>query len=423
MPSIRPIHTALRAAQATSADTWYSIEGHRGLWLRARQGMPKTWVFRSTVGGKTRKIVLGRYPDMDFDAAVNAMRDLKREANGANPIEAKRERQRVAGEAETTRQNFEARRPSLQKLADAYLGVFVNEGRRSAGEKRSGAEERRLYTKHVEPLLGSMRIEDIRARDIAAMRDAVPSPSEKRKAIAVVRALLSHAKSDGLIEQNPALGIKAPSPRKRDRVLTDEELRTLWNGTGGPVAGVRRGMLDAMRLQLLTAQRAGKVLAMLWGDISEEAQTWIVPAQVAKNGRENLVPLSPTAYAIIEAQDKKKTFVFPGHRVSPMSVSSFAQLVDRVRVALGMDDFTSHDLRRTAATRMAGLGVLPHVIEAVLNHSSGAISGVAAIYNRHTYAREKKRALLSWAREIERIVKTSGEEKVVSIAKRPGEPG
>jgi integrase len=226
-----------------------------------------------------------------------------------------------------------------------------------------------------------------------------------------------------LIEQNPALGIKAPSPRKRDRVLTDEELRTLWNGTSGPVAGVRRGMLDAMRVQLLTAQRAGEVLAMLWGNISEEAQTWIVPAQVAKNGRENLVPLSPTAYAIVEAQEKKKAFVFPGHRVSPMSVSSFAQLVDRVRAALEMEDFTSHDLRRTAATRMAGLGVLPHVVEAILNHSSGTVSGVAAIYNRHTYAPEKKRALLAWAREIERIAKDEPKGKVVAIGKRSGKAG
>jgi integrase len=418
MPTLKPVHTAIRAAAATGTETWYSIEGHRGLWLRARKGMPKTWVFRSVVGGKARKIVLGRYPDMDFDEARDEMRELKRAAAGANPIEAKRERERAEKEADETRRNLEARRPTLKKLSERYLGVFVNEHRRVDGDKRSSAEDKRIFTKHIEPMLGSMRLEDIRARDIAAMRDAVGSPSERLKTVAVVRALLSHAKSDGLIEQNPALGIKAPPSGKRDRVLTDDEIRTLWNGLSAPIDGIRPVMLDVLRLQLLTAQRVGEVLALKWTDVDEKEKTWLVPAKVAKNGRENLIPLAPLAYSVIDAQEKTKLFVFPGHRVSPMSVSSFAQLVERIRLSLQMQDFTSHDLRRTAATRMAGLGIFPHIVEAILNHASGTVSGVAAIYNRHIYAVEKKRALQAWAREIERIAKDEPKDNVVAIRKK-----
>lgn len=420
MPTIKPVHTAIRAAAAAGTETWYSIEGHRGLWLRARDDKSKTWVFRSVVGGKARKIVLGRYPDMDFDDALGAMRELRKAAGDANPIEAKRERERASKDAEEARKNFDARRPTLKKLADKYLGVFVSERRRADGDKRSSAEDKRVFAKHIEPLLGAMRIEDIRARDIAAMRDAVPSPSERRKAVAVVRALLSHAKSDGLIEANPALGIKAPPSGKRDRVLTDDELRTLWIGLSEPIDGIRTAMQDALRLQLLTAQRIGEVLALQWTDVDEKAETWLVPAKVAKNGRENFIPLPPLAYSVVDTQDRKKPFVFPGHRVSPMSVSSFAQLVERIRLSLKMQDFTSHDLRRTAATRMAGLGVLPHVVEAVLNHASGTISGIAAIYNRHSYAAEKKRALLAWEREIERITNDEAKGKVVALRKRSG---
>lgn len=420
MPTIKPVHTAIRAAAAAGTETWYSIEGHRGLWLRARKGMPKTWVFRSVVGGTARKIVLGRYPDMDFDGALDAMRELKKAAAGANPIEAKRDRERAERDAEEVRKNLDARRPTLKKLADKYLGVFVSERRRAEGDKRSSAEDKRIFAKHIEPLLGTMRIEDIRARDIAAMRDAVASPSERRKTVAVVRALLSHAKSDGLIEANPALGIKAPPSGKRDRVLTDDELKVLWNGLSIPIDGIRTAMLDALRLQLLTAQRIGEVLALQWTDVDEKAETWLVPAKVAKNGRENLIPLPPLAYSIVEAQEKSKPFVFPGHRVSPMSVSSFAQLVERIRLSLKMQDFTSHDLRRTAATRMAGLGIPPHVVEALLNHASGTVSGVAAIYNRHNYAAEKKRALLQWAREIERIASDEPKGKVVAMRKGSG---
>lgn len=102
-----------------------------------------------------------------------------------------------------------------------------------------------------------------------------------------------------------------------------------------------------------------------------------------------------------------------------MSTSAYAQLVDRVRTKLELADFTSHDLRRTAATKMAALGILPHVVEAILNHASGTISGVAAIYNRHTYAAEKKRALQAWAREIERIASGKAETAdVVAIGSR-----
>jgi integrase len=420
MPSIRPIHTAIRAAAALGEDTWYSIEGHRGLWLRARRGMPKTWVFRSVVGGKSRKVVLGRYPDMDFDEARDKMAALKRAAGGANPIEAERARKTAERDAEEARKNADLRRPTLSKLATRYLGVYVSETRRASGEKRSKAEERRVFDKHVKPLLGELKLADIKAADIAAMRDQIDSPSEKRKAVAVVRALLSHAKSDGLIESNPALGIKAPPSNKRSRVLSDDELKTLWNGLADPIEGVRKAMRDALRIQLLTAQRVGEVLAMQWRDVDREAHTWLVPAEIAKNGRANLVPLSPIAYSIIDDQDRGKTYVFPGHRVSPMSTSAFAQLVERIRLALKMEDFTSHDLRRTAATRLAGLRVLPHIVEAILNHSGGVISGVAAIYNRHTYEAEKKRALMAWAREIERIAKDEPKGKVVALRKASG---
>jgi integrase len=366
--------------------------------------MLKTWVFRSVVGGKARKIVLGRYPEVDFDEARDAMSALKREAaRGTNPIEAKHVRKRAQLNAESERKNADLRRPSLSKLAERYLGVFVDEKRRAMGTKRSSAEEKRVFDKHVKPMLGELKLEDIKTADIAAMRDAIESPSEKRKALAVVRALLSHAKSDGLIEANRALGIKAPPSGKRSRVLSDDEIRLLWNGISTPVEGVRRAMLDALRIQLLTAQRIGEVLAMRWQDVDRAAQTWLVPAEVAKNGRPSLVPLSPLAYSIIESQDRGKACVFPGHRVSPMSTSSFAQLVERIRVSLKMADFTSHDLRRTATTKFAELGVMPHVSEAILNHSSGIISGVAAIYNRHTYQPERKHALMMWAHEIERI--------------------
>jgi len=417
---VKTTHTALRAAAAVVGDTWYAVEGTRGLWLRVRDGVDrKAWVFRSNVGGAARKRVLGHWPDMDYSAARNALEALRKAGAGQNPIDAARART-AAERAEREQHDRDAKlKPTVNSIGLKYLGSYVSERRRrGGGQKRSAREDRRLFDRHIAPTLGPIRLEDLKSRNIAAARDAITAPSEKRKALAVLRALLSHAKSDGLIEHNPALGIKTPLSGTRDRVLSDDELRTLWIGTGEPVAGVRKEMLAAIRLQLLTAQRAGEVLSLKWSDLDRKGNTWLVPQTVAKNGRENLVPLSPAAAAIVDAQPENEDYVFPGHRVSPVSVSAFAQLVERVRLALGIAHFTSHDLRRTAATRLASLGALPHVVEAILNHSGGTISGVAAIYNRHAYENEKRRALNAWSRELDRLSR-DGCSSVVTEIRRP----
>ena len=406
MPSIKPVYSAIRSAAPTSSDTWYSIDGHRGLWLRARPNMPKVWVFRSVVGGTPQKITLGRYPDMDFDAARREMDRLRVAADGANPIAAKRERDDAQAELATATQRAEQLRPTVSTIAERYLGHYVSDKRRESGTKRTADEDRRLFKKYIEPAIGGVKIEELKSKQIAALRDGIDAPSEKRKALAVLRALLSHAKSDGYVEHNVGLGIKTPRSGERRRVLDDDEIRAVWNATPAKVPGVRPEMLDAIRVQLLTGQRAGEVLAMRWDDLTEHQHLWRIRPEVSKNGRENFVPLEMIASRIIQSQPTQSDYVFKGHRATPVSTSSFGQVVDRVRAALGLAHFTSHDLRRTAATRLAGLGTLPHVVEAILNHSGGTISGVAALYNRHTYLHEKGIALRFWEREIDRIAGT-----------------
>lgn len=147
----------------------------------------------------------------------------------------------------------------------------------------------------------------------------------------------------------------------------------------GPIEGLRPATLAAIAIPLLTGQRSCGALAMNWSDVDDKAQTWTIPAAIAKNGREHLVPLMPQAWTLIDHQPRSEELVFTPHRAKGrVSSSAFAQVVDRLRKELSLAHFTSHDLRRTAATRMAGLKVSPHILEAVLNHASGIVSGVAA---------------------------------------------
>ncbi len=448
--SIKPIHSALNAA----GEGLHSIEGHKGLYLKVASTGGRTWLYRSRVGGVLRWANIGNANVMKFgeaDRLAQVIREQGRSARGKdNPIEVARAEERARKESERRarllvearqrqREQEEALRPTLDKIAEQYIGVYVAEKRRANGDKRWKDYEQAVYDREVSPRLGAFKVGNIKTRDVAAMRNEIRSESGKRKAVAVLRALLSHAKSDGLIDVNPAIGVKVTPSGQRDRFLSRDEIKAVWaaKAVDGPkdpddktaVEGIRPVMLAAMKVQLATGQRAGEVLAMRWSDVKEQdrERTWTVPAEIAKNGKEHLVPLAPQVWALIEAQrpapdaDPKQAsaYVFPAWakktRDKPVSTSNFAHVVAKVQSELKLEHFTSHDLRRTAATKMAEAGVLPHVIEAVLNHSSGSKSGVAGIYNRANYYTEMKRALVQWAKLLDRIASGEGGGVVVKI--------
>jgi len=460
--SIKLTHTAMKASRSAG---YYSVENHPGLYLRVTVSGQRTWVFRSKAGGKTSWLKLGPVLDpitgegWDHEKATTEAARLRadsdrRRASGdetINPVIVKRAEVQAKKEAEARgkalsnaraaqKAQEEALRPTLDVIAARYLGVFVAEKRRRDGAKRWKDYEQAVYDREIAPRLGAIKIGDIKAKQVAAMRDEIKSESGKRKAVAILRALLSHAKSDGLIENNPAMGIKAPQSGQRSRVLDpskDErgfsilprgELKAIWGAIS--VKGLRAPMLAAIKLELATGQRAGEVLSMRWSDlhVEDREHLWIVPASIAKNGREHIVPLVPQVWALIEAQRpakdadpaKASPYVFAAYsskkREKPISTSDFAHCINAMREGLKLDHFTSHDLRRTAATKMAEAKVLPHVIEAVLNHVSGARAGVAGIYNRASYHTEKRRALAQWAKQLDRIAKDQTGAIVVNIS-------
>jgi integrase len=200
---------------------------------------------------------------------------------------------------------------------------------------------------------------------------------------------------------NPFANIPTATTTKRSRVLTDDELKRVWDAAGaadsilGPI----------VRLLVLTGQRREEVAGMAWTEISPDGSAWTLPAARAKNAATHIVPLSVQARAIVNAQPRRNDtmLVFPGRRGdSPFNGwSNGKRHLDRVSDVKG---WTIHDLRRTCATGLQGLGVRLEVTEAVLNHVSGAKGGLAGIYQRHDWAAEKKAALQAWADRVQAIV-------------------
>jgi integrase len=222
--------------------------------------------------------------------------------------------------------------------------------------------------------------------------------------------------TEGLVDANPVVGTRRHEEAERDRVLTNDELRTIWAALENDHYGA------IVKLLALTGQRKGEIAGLQWSEIKDGSIE--LSGERTKNHRPHTVPLSEPAHAILAAQPKRtdndgtvRDLIF-GFGEGPFSGwSGCKEALDaRVTEAAGrpLDEWVLHDLRRTVATRMADLGVQPHVIEAVLNHQSGHKRGVAGIYNRSTYEREKTAALELWGEHLMAVVQRR-KSKVVPL--------
>jgi integrase len=197
------------------------------------------------------------------------------------------------------------------------------------------------------------------------------------------------------VRQNPCKDVHRPdAPTARDRVLTDAEIVKFWSAADGE----RFGRL--LKLLLLTGSRLNEVAGMRRAELSDDDTTWNIPGERTKNHRPHIVSLAPLAREMLATGDGDLIFTTTGH--SPPS--GWSRIKKRIDKAMKVPPWRLHDLRRTAATGMAGLGIAPHIVEAALNHVSGAKAGVAGTYNRHAYTPEKKAALERWASHIAGLV-------------------
>ena len=228
--------------------------------------------------------------------------------------------------------------------------------------------------------------------------------------------MFSWAVERGIIEASPAANVKAPGQETaRDRVLTDDELRAFLRACDG--MGEPFGPL--FRLLLLTGQRREEVAALPWAELDLAGAVWHLPAARTKNKRASDVPLAEQAVAILEGLMRRSPLVFPaqfsrdGH-TEPRPLSGFGRAKERLDALMleelrkadpeaTLPDWRLHDLRRTAASGMARLGVAVHVVEKLLNHVSGTFAGVVGVYQRHDFAAEKRAAAQAWANYLDSL--------------------
>lgn len=382
MPLARLTDRAIKSLRVQDAQQDFNDADPKGFGLRVGRDGTKTFFFRYRLNGARPRFWIGTYPAISLATARNRARELYLEvARGVDPLEGARSA-KVA--------------PSFGELAEEYLDAHARRKKRSWQE-----DERRLRT-DVLPVWEFRKAHEIARRDVIHLLDRIVgrgSPISANRTRALISKVFNFGIGRALLEANPVVGVPRPAKEsRRERVLSNDEIRAVWAAT----LELPLIMGSTFRFRLLTAQRGGEVLAMRWEDIADGC--WTIPARRAKNGLAHRVPLVQQSAAILE-QIRRRTarapWVFASSRKPEQPTSAINKATERL-VRLSGVDFVAHDLRRTAATRMASLGIPRLVIAKILNHAD---SGVTAIYDRHSYDGEKREALGIWGNQVETILR------------------
>ena len=373
------------------------------------QGKARRWVVRYRVSGdpKQKQVTLGPMAGMPLrkarEAAVEYTGAAKRGVDQAFVEKAEAaEARRVA------KTQSEGR---LGAIVDRYLQHAETHLRPTTFKNL-----KRYLTVTWRPLHDRVA-SDLDTREIITRLEGAATdngPVAANRARSALSQCMGWAVARGIIDRNPLIGTRPITVEKsRQRVLAGDEIRALWTETdrSGDYAKI-------VRLLLLSAQRREEVASMRWSELELDHGIWMIPEGRTKNARPHMVPLSDQVVSIIKSQHS-----LPGRDLvfgtGKGGYSGWGRSKERSDRRSGLSDWKLHDLRRTAVTGMAELGIQPHVIEAVVNHVSGHKGGVAGIYNRATYADEKRAALQRWADHVTWLI---GERKGSTVVKLPIAP-
>ncbi|MBB4478439.1 tyrosine-type recombinase/integrase [Rhizobium etli] len=313
---------------------------------------------------------------------------------------------------------------SDDNLIENVLDEFLKRHVKAKNGARTAYDVENTIRREIKPKMKGKMITAIRRRDVISLLDDMVDrgvPTMAVRTYALLKKFFNWCIERGILEVSPMGGLKPPATvEARDRVLSDAELRWAW--LAADEIGWPFGPL--FKMLAVTAQRKEEVAGASRSefDLKATEPVWVIPPARAKNGREHLVPVTPLALNLIGSlpviNESHLLFTTNGET----TVGGFSKAKERLDAAMlkiarsearerGDDPdavkiapWKLHDFRRTAASGMAAQGVQPHVIEAVLNHKTGTIKGVAAVYNRYDYAREKKRALTGWEKHVRSII-------------------
>ncbi len=388
-----------------------------GLYLRFRPAdkLP-VWQFRYRFVGKQRLMIMGSYGALSLADARKEAKTLSARVSLGHDVAAEKQ----ARKAEAVEKiDAEKRAVTMARLADEYFDRMI------AGRWKHPNIVRSRIERDIKPAIGNIKVESVKPADIDAMLQAIVkrgAPTIANDVLRWVRRMFDYAIKRHLCEYNPAgafdLSDAGGKEEARERALSRGELVTLFQAMR-EAKGFSVENEIAIKLLLLLAVRKQELTAARWDEFDLDAAVWHLPKERAKTGAAIAIPLP--AIAVEWLHDLKRMaggspYVFPArkmqHRMIP-HIHENTLNVALAKVKHGLEPFTIHDLRRTARTHLAAMGVPPHVAEKCLNHK---LKGVEGRYDRYDYFAERKAALNQWAALLVQMDK--GGADVVPIHER-----
>jgi integrase len=360
--------------------------GYRLRLSRNGKKVLRSWVVQYRHGGRQRRIRIGNADIVSAEQARSAAKKILAKVElGQDPQAAQIERR-------------EKDKLLFQKVAADFLA-----DKRDTNRPRTHVEKTRYLTGQYFKDLHTLAIDKIERKHVAACLVTIKHSGHATAgaAKAQLSAFFTWCMQKGLLEKNPAIGTEDFEDKKRDRVLTNKELAAVWNACDGDDDYSR-----IVRLLVQTGCRRDEVGGMVQSELKPNGM-WVIPGERTKNHHEHMLPLPATALDIVNLAPATGEHLFgrAGFQTWGKAKAELNAKLDDVAA------WQLRDLRRTVATGMANIGILPHVIEAVLNHQSGHKAGVAGVYNRAEYLKDKRIALAMWADHVQALA-TGTERKI-----------
>lgn len=429
--SEKKVFTHLYIKNLEAKDKQYYIRERDGFGIRVLPSGRKIWVFIYTFDGRRREMNLGSYPKVGLAKAKEKFKAASEVFNdGKDPQDLKREEKRKR-----------LRTPTVESFVSEYI-------EKHAIPKLKSWKEVQRALREVVRRIGDLKITDVRRSDLKEVLDSIidrGSGVMANRVQAYTSSAFTYAVEQEYIEINPFLGMrKRFSEQARERALSPEEIKRFWHNL--PQAVSAETTRRALMLILITAQRPGEVVGIHRREIEE--RWWTIPSTRTKNGLPHRVYLTDTALGLIGSKDGY-IFESPARPGNPLQGQVLSRSINHnsakektgdaelpevgestIVNLLDVDPFTPHDLRRTAITGMAALGIPDDDLDRVMNHIYGAKNKkkMLAVYNRYRYDKEKQAAWEAWdARLIEiigltadsnvseSVIKTKTGAKVISI--------
>jgi integrase len=402
-------HRSIEALRPAEAPYRVSDQRCKGLAVRVAPSGIKTWdlAYRIRGTGKMRRLSLGRTTDVSLEQARERVNELTGAARGGRDLIAEEDEARAAA----------ASRITVETLIDLYLR------RRVYGRLRTAKTIESRLRRTLTPILHRCAAVVCR-RDIREILDAIIDAGKGREAEKrrqVCTAMFRWALSQDIVEADPTAGLE-PYDRgtPRDRVLTVEEIETLWKWLETDALSVEA--TEILKLELLTGARCGEISGLRAQEIDRDRWVWTLPALRSKNGRQRVTPIIGAAREILEprlsAVEKGPLFVIENGAVMTSAHIGHYLLTRGARLPIAK--FTSHDLRRTFATMLAEMGVALDLVAAIVGHESGGKETRVLVrhYVRTDLIERKAHALRAWDERLKEIVLGEEAAKVMRLPRR-----